>query len=204
MHARTTETSIKAELSKIPKSAKIDQTKRLNELLQGIKNVKLEIKSGVSIDISPLKNIEELNLWGQKILPKGISQLQKLKVLNLENCELSQWPEELKSLKNLENLNLAHNLLFHIPESIFSLTKLKSLNMRGISSMQYTEMKDRIKSEFPKVPEKETFKLNISEKDADRLNAMPALSKLIIDCSNVDQSSPGFLKIDRKKITVEV
>ena len=73
----------------------------------------------------------ELLLHGRSfstILP-SILNLQKLKKLELSNCQITNIPDELIQLSDLVELSLPDNQLESIPKVIFRLERLKRLNL---------------------------------------------------------------------------
>lgn len=57
--------------------------------------------------------------------------LALLKDLNLQDCKLTEVPDEVCLLTNLRNLNLSGNQLKTVPEKIEQLVKLKTLELRN-------------------------------------------------------------------------
>jgi Leucine-rich repeat (LRR) protein len=78
-------------------------------------------------DISSLK---ELNLIFNNIeyLPKSISKLQNLEVINLDHNQLKKLPDEFCNLKNLKQLLISENYLANLPDCIGKLSNLRVLS----------------------------------------------------------------------------
>ncbi len=89
-----------------------------------------------NIDLSPLVNLKELQLYGQKDVkmglipqphPLGIGTLQKLESLTILNFGLNSFPQEIRSLKGLKALDLGFNPFIAFPQEIFELKELEDL-----------------------------------------------------------------------------
>ncbi|AFY40133.1 small GTP-binding protein [[Leptolyngbya] sp. PCC 7376] len=82
-------------------------------------------------EITELKNLQQLNLWGNKIrnIPWKITNLNNLQRLNLRHNKIRNFPEEITNLKNLQQLDLSDNQTLEIPETITKLRNLKKLNI---------------------------------------------------------------------------
>lgn len=80
-----------------------------------------------------LRNLEGLNLWGNRInkLPDELAELSKLKNLNLFHNLLDEFPITLCKLQNLEVLNLMDNNLKKLPSEIGNLKSIQNLNLHG-------------------------------------------------------------------------
>ncbi len=64
-------------------------------------------------------------------IPKSISKLIHLKVLNLQNNKLTRLPEYLGNLKYLETINLNNNALVEIPNFLTKLKNLKRIRLEN-------------------------------------------------------------------------
>ncbi len=73
----------------------------------------------------------KLHLCRLDRLPKGIGNLQQLKVLDISGGDLVELSPELRQLKNLEELNLENNKFKELPEILFLMTQLKKLKIRN-------------------------------------------------------------------------
>ena len=62
-------------------------------------------------------------------LPSGIGQLQKLRVLDLEENKLDSVPNEIGRLRELEKLILQSNNLTNLPRAIGQLSQLSYLSV---------------------------------------------------------------------------
>ncbi|MGB0756892.1 MAG: leucine-rich repeat domain-containing protein [Patescibacteria group bacterium] len=79
-------------------------------------------------------NIEELDVSHNSItgaIQAEIRHLQKLKVLNLSNNNMTGLPAEIGQLQDLEVLNVSNNQLTGLPYEIGNLQRLKVLNISG-------------------------------------------------------------------------
>ncbi len=98
-----------------------------------------------------IPNLEELKLNFEKIncypeLINTLSKVNKLKILDLSNTNLTQIPSQISHLKNLEHLNISNNKL----QSISELFKMKKLLSLDVSSCNLTQLQiDKIRSELP-------------------------------------------------------
>ena len=98
------------KLTKIPDE--IFQLKNLKELYLG---------SIQGIDFIIVNNIREL--------PKGLFQLKKLEILDLDSNDIKYIPPEIKSLTNLKILNLRGNPVKKLPPEIKYLKRLEILDI---------------------------------------------------------------------------
>lgn len=76
-------------------------------------------------------NIQELNLHGNHLykLPKSFAALQKLEVLNLSDCQISNVENDFTFCHNIKSLSLTDNALLLWPDGINALEKLEVLNL---------------------------------------------------------------------------
>lgn len=79
-----------------------------------------------------MKNLEKLNLWGNRInsLPDELAELSKLKNVNLFDNLLDKFPSVLCKLQSLEVLNLMDNNLKKLPSEIGNLKNIQILDLR--------------------------------------------------------------------------
>lgn len=95
-------------------------------------------------------NLEELNVANNQItgaIQAEIRHLQKLKILNLSNNQMTGLPAEIGQLKNLEILDVSNNELTGLPYELGNLKNLKTLN---ISGNNYSELDlDTIQKNLP-------------------------------------------------------
>lgn len=92
---------------------------------------------------SRFKNIEELNLSGNKLdeIPQEIFDLKNLKILYLNNNLINSIPDEIKRLTNLKSLSLSGNRISFISSSISELKGLKTVMMRyGYTNVEIKEI----------------------------------------------------------------
>ncbi len=86
-----------------------------------------------TVDLSSFTNLQKIVLWKNelKTLPKGISYLHNLQVLNLRDNSIanSETLSELSSLSNLKILNLSGNKITKYPDEINSLSQLKKIDL---------------------------------------------------------------------------
>lgn len=82
-------------------------------------------------DMNAFENLEELciRFYQAETLPEEIWNLEKLKKLKLDQCEVSTIPNSIKNLTNLEYLNLSCKIKTLTPE-ISKLKNLKVLNLK--------------------------------------------------------------------------
>ena len=64
-------------------------------------------------------------------LPYSICQLEKLRVLSLNDHVVTHLPEQIAKLANLETLNLRDNLIERLPKGFADLSNLKKLNLKA-------------------------------------------------------------------------
>ena len=66
-------------------------------------------------------------------MPNGISQLQSLKILNIENCEVKELSGEIALLKNLEQLHIKYcRGVRQLPSEMQNCTKLQKLSLYSL------------------------------------------------------------------------
>lgn len=89
--------------------------------------------SEISIEVGKLKNLQVLNLKGNRIksLPKEIGELVKLESLDLSENKIAELPPELFGLKELIYLSLHKNKLKDISSNIGKLKSLRELDLSG-------------------------------------------------------------------------
>lgn len=88
--------------------------------------------SSFNIDFARLENLEELYLDENELDNfnfKQLSNLKKLRILHLNQCNLGKIPNEITKLIQLEELELWGNSLTKIPISLFNLEFLTQLNL---------------------------------------------------------------------------
>merc|ERR1719244_867856 len=88
--------------------------------------------------LSDLQHLKVLDLQKNNLdkLPDDISQLTNLKVLYLQNNNLDKLPDDISQLTNLKVLYLQNNKLKQLPSSISGLTCLKTLDLRSNSKLK--------------------------------------------------------------------
>lgn len=81
-------------------------------------------------DLSIFKDIEYLQVF---CIPKlnldKLSSLSNLKFLEINGCEINDFPSSILKLTNLECLNLSVNYLSRLPDNIGEMTNLKELEL---------------------------------------------------------------------------
>lgn len=80
--------------------------------------------------ICDISSLNDLNLIFNDIeyLPKSISKLQNLEVINLDHNKLKQLPDEFCNLQNLKQLLVSENYITNLPECIGKLSNLNILS----------------------------------------------------------------------------
>ncbi len=82
--------------------------------------------------IDRLINLEELKLYNNnlEVLPLGLFELKKLRVLDVSDNKLTVLNEDIRKLSNLEELNISENIdIKELPSSIGILQNLKVLDL---------------------------------------------------------------------------
>ncbi len=106
------------EISLTPKSYYFVE----NENITAIKIHDINLKT-IPKEITKLKNLKVLDLTFNKIteIPKEIAELKNLKVLYLSNNQITEIPKEIAELKNLERLDLSYNKINKINKVLLEL-----------------------------------------------------------------------------------
>ena len=125
-HIKVDEDKLFIYKSTIPKV--IINNSKLNERVKELGWYEPNYDSIVNIDC--FINLEELciRFFQHDELPENIWNLKKLKMLKLEQCEISKLPTSIKNLTSLEYLNLSCKIK-SLPKEIGLLKKLKTLNL---------------------------------------------------------------------------
>ena len=88
--------------------------------------------TSLPIELRKFKNLESLVLNENDFKNADLSMLcefKKLKILQIDNCNLSKVPESIFCLKNLEELSLFGNEISSLPKEMFFLTKIIDLQL---------------------------------------------------------------------------
>ena len=207
-------------IGKCPINAKIDKSLLKNNII----NVEFRRYESTSyyyycverfpIGISEFKNLKNLDFSKAYIsfLPKEISKLTKLSILNLTGNKIKQFqdeicniislkelilsgnsikslPKQLGNLINLEILDLEYNELKFIPDSISCLTKLKSITLNNNNLKKLTEsigfFQNFIKLDF----------------DCNRLSKLPKSINNLKNLSALSLSNNSFVKFPSIALT---
>ena len=114
-----------------------EKTKEYTDLKKALLEPELVVRlnlSGQNIDLENqnfgvFKNLEYLNLKDDhlKTIPKSISQLSKLKVLDLSGNDFVELYDDFYKLKNLEELYLNNEKNINMPKTLSLLGKLPNL-----------------------------------------------------------------------------
>jgi len=87
----------------------------------------LPLYDSIPKEIGEVKSITNIDLSGN-VIPIELFNLQNLKILNLQSCNLKTIPVEIKNLKNLDTLNITNNGITSIPSELCSyLSSIKKL-----------------------------------------------------------------------------
>jgi len=89
------------------------------------------------------KNLEELKLDGNELSKSQFTNLEKLKklrLLDLNDCNLSKFPNSILALSKLEILSIWNNQISTIPEGLYNITSLKELTI-GNNKLKYLSPK---------------------------------------------------------------
>jgi hypothetical protein len=103
-----------------------DTVKKLSLYNCGLKYLPIELKK--------FKNIKTLILDDNNLAEVDLSllgELESLKSLSFQRCNISLFPTAIFRLKSLEELDFFNNNLNEIPSELFKLTKLKVLSLGG-------------------------------------------------------------------------
>jgi Leucine-rich repeat (LRR) protein len=87
-----------------------------------------------------MTDLVELDLSGNKLtgaLPGEIRHLQKLRVLNVGNNQMTGIPAEIGQLTNLEELDYSNNDITGMPYEMANLKELRILNLTGNKYSKY-------------------------------------------------------------------
>ena len=85
-------------------------------------------------ELSKFKNLETLGLNYNNFKNTDLFRLcefKKLRILQIDNCNLSKIPESIFCLINLEELSFFNNDISVLPTELFSLTKIRELQLGG-------------------------------------------------------------------------
>jgi Leucine-rich repeat (LRR) protein len=77
-------------------------------------------------------NLRDLDLEGNDLSKASLTnfaQLKRLKVLNLQDCNISVFPISVTQLPQLENLSVYGNSLTSVPDELYNVTSLRELNI---------------------------------------------------------------------------
>ncbi|WP_165590665.1 MULTISPECIES: leucine-rich repeat domain-containing protein [unclassified Flavobacterium] len=131
-----------------------DSIYRLNKLREidlGI-NQLIEVKEGIG-NLKELRILKLNSNWKNKIDTKNlfneISQLENLEILELWSCQsINKIPETISELRKLKKLDLDNNLLENLPKSILTMKQLKTLRVstNKISQTEINEIKKHLVS----------------------------------------------------------
>jgi hypothetical protein len=129
-------------------------------------------------------------------LPKSLSKITRLSVLDLSFNQLAALPDKLGQLKWLSSLELSHNHLKKLPHSLFSLTFLDELKVNhnqlealpsSLGQLKHLKTLDLSHNHLKKLPDSLSLltslnKLNIQHNQLkalpDTLSALPELNAL--------------------------
>ena len=126
----------------------LEQMKSLSveeALKKPTKAKKVRLQQGdLNKDLSSLQNIEYIGLKnGVTHLPKSITTLKNLKVLDLSSNQFAYLPDDIGKLQNLVVLHITHTKIKNFPNSIGKLDKLKVLSLNTLNQLpkNLTKMK---------------------------------------------------------------
>ncbi|XP_040218257.1 leucine-rich repeat-containing protein 20 [Rana temporaria] len=92
-------------------------TSSVSDKISSISLANNELKGMAKKFFTTYKNIEELDLQGNKLekLPVEVGLLPKLKTINLSKNKFEVFPEELTKIQSMESINLESNQIKDIP-----------------------------------------------------------------------------------------
>jgi len=104
-------------------------TKLLNLSDYGLKRVPNEIH-GIPL-------LTSIDLSGNQLTQLELPSLEKLKILNISNNNITEIADCFAGMRRLDTLNISNNRLTYVPESIWELPRLKTLDLshNGISTL---------------------------------------------------------------------
>ena len=137
-----------------------------------LSNAKPALKE-IPAEIKDFKNLQELNLSGNKIkelpawlfgltnlqklemssnyikeLPAGIKNLNEIRVLDISGCQFTELPVELAELEKMEEFYLFANFIETFPAEMAALKKLRKINF--LKNKLSAEEVEKIHAMFPK------------------------------------------------------
>ncbi|WP_289046268.1 WGR domain-containing protein [uncultured Olleya sp.] len=169
---------VKTRLRKLPKE--MESFKNLNKIDLNSCSFKKFPK-----ELYQLKNLEYLSLGvghydsSQAIteIPKGISDLKKLRILDLERNPITLLPNDIGELDALEFLDLSLNEINNLPESFGNLKSLKKLNLTSFNEENKNDFSDILM----KITSLEQLTISTNQFNAYKnLSKITSLKKLII------------------------
>ena len=83
------------------------------------------------VGLSKFRNLHTL-LWRHnelKTIPKAISNLEALQIVDLSHNKIKQIPESFKALQNLEKFDISHNLLRKLQTTVLLYTRIARLQI---------------------------------------------------------------------------
>ncbi len=95
-------------------------------------NLKNNLVNSHQLEKIPKNSITHLNLNFNplKVMPKSFKiNFKELEVLELEYCELYEFPENILEINSINELNIASNVISTVPNEIHLLRSLKKLNL---------------------------------------------------------------------------